>query len=82
MRLPQRDSATGRSIATGVQTVIGAVVLFATGLISVIQGVPGCGDAILGFLQANAVQLAALFGISSSLVTFVWNFLRRDVKNY
>lgn len=82
MRLPTQDSITGRSIKTAAQTAIGVLVLFVTGLIGVIKGVPGCGDAILGFVQANAIQLAGLFGVSSGVVTFVWNFLRKDVKNY
>lgn len=82
MRLPTQDSTTGRSIKTAAQTAIGILFLFVTGLIGVIKGVPGCGDAILGFVQANAIQLAGLFGVSSGVVTFIWNFLRKDVKNY
>lgn len=81
-RLPRQDSATGRGFKTGLQTFIGVGVVFITGLIGVIKGVPGCGDAILNFLQANLVQVASLFGISSGVVSFIWNFLRKDVSNY
>lgn len=82
MRLPSQDSATGRGIKTGVQTAIGVIIVFLTGLIGVIKGVPGCSDAILNFVQANAIQLAGLFGVSSGVVSFFWNFTRKEIKNY
>ena len=82
MKLPSQDSATGRGVKTGIQTAIGVIIVFVTGLIGVINGVPGCTEAIGNFIQANAIQLAGLFGISSGVVSFVWNFLRKDVVNY
>ena len=82
MRLPSQDSTTGRSIKTGVQTFLGVVIVFITGLIGVIKGVPGCGEAVVNFLQSNAIQFAGLFGVSSGVVTFVWNWFRKDLKNY
>lgn len=80
--LPEQDSATGRGLKTGVQAFLGVAFVFATGLIGVIKGVPGCSEAIGTFLQQNAIQYAALLGIPAGLVSFIWNILRKDVKNY
>lgn len=83
MRFPEKDSSTFRGVITGAQTAVGVVILFITGLFGVIGGVPGCGEAIVGFIKENVLQVAAFFGVSSGLVSFAWNALfRKDVQNY
>lgn len=82
MKLPNQDSATGRGVKTAVQAFISALIVFSTGFIGVIQSVPGCSEAVVGFLQDNAVQYALLLGIPAGIVAFVMNFFRKDIKNY
>ena len=81
-RLPKTDSATGRSLRTTVFSVLSAFLVFSSGLLTVIQGVPGCGEAVINYVQENALQLALLMGVPAGLFSFAWNFFRKDVRNY
>lgn len=80
--LPSQDSNTGRSLKTAAQTTIAAFVVFGSGLITAINGVPGCPDAVLNYLRDNIVQLAGSMGVSAGIVTFIWNSFRKDVTKY
>ncbi len=82
LRLPKQDSATGRSIKTGIQAIIGTAITLIVGLTVAINGVPGCPEAILKFAQDNFIQIAGMIGISSGFASFVWNYFRKGVKNY
>lgn len=78
VRLPTQDSSTGRAVKTFVQAIIGFVV----GLLVTVWAVPGVPHAVLDYLQKNFLQIALLFGVPSGLSSFIWNWLRSDVKNY
>lgn len=83
MQLPKKDSATGRGIRTTAQGFISAAVLLGGALVAAINGVPGCGEAIVKVVQDNFLLIASTFGVSTGLVSFLWNvFLRKDVRNY
>ena len=82
-RLPKIDSATGRGLKTTAFSAVSAFVIFSTGLLSVIQGVPGCSEAVVSYIQTNALQLALLMGIPAGIFSFVWNMvMRQDEKAY
>jgi len=78
MRLPQRDSATGRGLATVAQAIIG----FGIGLFTVVWAVPGVPDAVINYVQGHIVELAIAFGISAGAVSSIWNWFRPNIKNY
>lgn len=83
MRLPEKDSATGRGLKTSVFAFLGSLITILISLWTVLRGVPGCSEAIIQFVQANAITIASTFGISAGSVSFLFNlFFRRDVKNY
>lgn len=70
MRLPKIDSATFRGVVTALQTLVGT--LF------VIYGIPGVKEAI----EINAPEAAGAVATAAGIVAFIWNIIRRDVKNY
>lgn len=80
--LPSQDSATGRSLKSGVYATASALVVFGTGVLHVINGVPGCSEALINYIQANALQLALMIGVPAGLFSFVVNYFRKGVKNY
>jgi len=82
MNLPSQDSATGRGLKTTVQGFIGATVALLVGLFTVTKTVPGCNEVILKFFYDNLLVIAGGAGVSSGVVAFLWNLLRKDVKNY
>lgn len=82
LKLPKQDSATGRGIKTGIQSIIGTSITLAAGLFLVIKGVPGCPEAIVKYAMDNFVIIAGAIGFSSGAAGFIWNVLRKGVKNY
>lgn len=83
MRLPTKDSATYRGAITSAQGFLGAFWALAVSLWAAISVVPGCPEAVLGFVKDNLIYIAAGFGVSSGTVSLLWNiFFRKDVKNY
>ena len=82
MNLPSQDSATGRGLKTTVQGFIGATFALLVGLWAATKTVPGCNEVVLKFFYDNILVLATGAGVSSGVVSFVWNVLRKDVKNY
>lgn len=83
INLPKKDSATWRGAITSLQGFAGALVVLATGLIATINGVPGCGEAIVEFIKSNWLLISGSFGLSTGVASFIWNFFfRKDVKNY
>lgn len=71
LHLPTRDSATGRGIATFVQTVLG----FVLGL----YAIPGVKEFVGGYIGVKgAVTFSAIVG----LISLVNNLLRSEVPNY
>lgn len=76
--LPSQDSSTGRAGKTALQAVLGFVI----GLFVVVWGVPGVPEAVIDYVKNNAVQILLLVGVPSGLVSFVWNFFRKDIENY
>lgn len=78
MRLPAQDSSTGRALKTFAQAFIG----FLVGLFVVVWHVPGVPQAVLNYLQTNAIQFALYFGVPAGVVAFVWNYFRKDIVNY
>lgn len=64
------DTTVGRATRTFIQAIIAIIVA--------VVKVPGVPEAIYRAVQENAVvSIPVLTGI----VTFVWNFLRKDVPN-
>lgn len=83
LRLPKKDSSTFRGLVTSAQGFFAVLFVLGTGLIGVIKGVPGCGEAVATYLQDNAIQYAVVLGLPAGLVSFVMNvFLRKEVKTY
>lgn len=82
MQLPGQDSATGRGLKTTLQGFIGASFALIVGLYAATKTVPGCNEVIMKFFYDNLLIIAGGAGVSSGLVSFVWNLLRSDVKNY
>ncbi len=76
--LPGQDSATGRGIKTALQAVVGSLV----GLVVTVWAVPGVPEAVFDYVQKNLVQILLMVGIPSGVASFVWNYFRKDVKNY
>lgn len=70
MRLPKIDSATWRGIITGLQVLLG----FSVGLLAL----PEFRELVQQFYP----QAVPLIVTLSGLVSFLFNFLRRDVDNY
>lgn len=81
-RLPTQDSATGRGLKTFVQAVIGFII----GLTIALFNVPGVPDAVVSYVQKHAVEMLLGFGLPVSISTggasFVWNLLRKNIRNY
>lgn len=81
-KLPSSDSATTRGLRTIVQAFIGFII----GLGVAIWAVPGVPAAVTSYVQGNLPQLLLMVGvpvaISSGLISFIWNFFRKGVKNY
>jgi hypothetical protein len=70
MRLPEKDSATYRSIITGVQTLLGFIVAA--------MAMPEFRELVHQWYPA---ALPILVGVAS-LSSFVLNYFRSSVKNY
>ena len=70
MKLPSRDSAVFRALVTGLQTAIGLLV--------VVLAMPEFKEIVTRYYPDALPAIA----IVSSVVAYVWNLVRRDVKNY
>ena len=70
MKLPQKDSATFRALVTLLQTIIGLAV--------VVLAMPEFTEVVRNFYP-DALPAIAVF---TTIVTFVWNVIRKDVPNY
>lgn len=70
MRLPKRDSSTGRGIATALQTLIG--------LVAVLLAMPDVAESVTQFYPELIGILPAVTGV----VTLVNNMFRPTVKDY
>lgn len=82
LRLPTTDSSTGRGLKTGVQSLVGTTVLLISGLILTIKGVPGCPEALLNFARDNFGSIVGSVGISSGIISIVYNLIFTTNKNY
>lgn len=71
------DTAVMRGVRTGLQAIIGLL----AGLVAVVWAVPGVPQAVQTYLGNNVVQLALGVGIPAGIAGFIWNLLRKDVKN-
>lgn len=80
--LPSQDSATGRGLKTTLYSTVVSFIALSTAFYGVLKGVPGCSEAVLDFLQANALQLSLIIGVPTGLSSFVVNLMRPGVKNY
>ena len=82
MKFPAQDSATGRALKTFVQAVVGFII----GLAVAIWAVPGVPAAVHIYVINNLPQVLLTVGIpvavSSGIVSFIWNLLRKNVSNY
>lgn len=71
------DTALMRGVRTALQAGMGLVV----GLATTIWAVPGVPDAVVSYLKDNLLPLVLSIGGLSGVAGFVWNLLRRGVKN-
>ena len=82
MKLPSVDSATGRAI----RAACFALFSFFIGLVVAVYNVPGVPEAVSSYLQSHIDELFLAVGIPVALGTgamsFVFNYLRPNVKNY
>lgn len=72
-----KDSAVMRGLRTGVQAIIG----FLVGLVVVVWQVPTVPEVVMSYVTNNIGALMAALGVSAGVVSFVWNFFRKDVPN-
>ena len=70
MKLPQKDSATFRALVTGLQSVIALLV--------VVLAMPEFTEVVRNFYP-DALPAIAVF---TTIITFIWNVIRKDVPNY
>lgn len=70
MKLPSKDSATFRALVTGLQTAIGLLV--------VVLAMPEFKEIVTRYYPDALPAIAVV----TTVVTFVWNLVRKDVKNY
>lgn len=78
MRVPDQDSATGRGVKTAVQAMVG----FLVGLFLAIWTVPGVPEVVTAYAKENLVSVLLVVGVPSGLVSFGWNYFRKDVNNW
>lgn len=72
-----KDTAVMRGVRTAIQAIVG----FVMGLIGVVWAVPGVPQAVSSYVGSHGIQLALAVGIPAGLVSFIWNWFRKDVKN-
>lgn len=82
LRLPGQDSATGRGLKTTLFSTVSGLIVFSTGLFGVLHSIPGCSDAVLDYIKNNALTFSLSIGIPTGVFSFVWNYLRTNIKNY
>ncbi len=70
MKLPAKDSATGRALRVAFYQVPMLVLALLTN--------PQTVELILQYFP----ELAAIVTLTAPTVSFLYNFLRKDVKNY
>lgn len=76
------DTALVRGVRTGLQTSLGVIVTFFIGLFLAVWNVPGVPMTVLDYMSQNFPATLAAVGIPSGIVAFIWNVLRKDVKNW
>ena len=70
MKLPSKDSAVFRAVVTGLQTTLG--------IAAFVMAMPEFREIVTKYYPEALPAIAIL----SSVVAYVWNLVRRDVKNY
>lgn len=70
MRLPSRDSATGRAVWTFLQTLAGVLL---AGLAS---------PDVMGVIIKHYPEAVSLIPVLTAVASFLNNLLRKGVKNY
>lgn len=82
VRLPKSNSSTASGLRSGTYATISAFIVFGTGLLTVLKGVPGCSEAVISFIQSNALQLSLLIGVPAGVFSFVVGLFTPSKKNY
>jgi hypothetical protein len=86
MELPSQDSATGRSLKAGSYAAISAVSVFFLGLVTVVNTIPGCSEAVFNYVYSHVYELILAIGLAvgvpAGAMSFLVNFTRKGVKNY
>ena len=70
MRLPSKDSATFRALVTFLQTAIALLVI--------VLAMPEFNEVVSKYYPDALPAIAIL----TTVVTFIWNVIRKDVRNY
>jgi hypothetical protein len=76
------DTALVRGARTGIQGFIGTIVTFLVGLVMAVWNVPGVPEALLNYVGNNLILVAAAVALPVGVVSFVWNLIRPNVKNW
>ena len=74
MRLPSQDSATGRAVKTAFQSIVG--------LLITLIAIPGVPEALTTYAREHTLPFLVFVGVPAGVVSFVMNFVRKDVSNY
>lgn len=82
LRLPASNSSTASGLRSGTYATLSAFVIFATGLLTVLHNVPGCSEAVIGYVKDNSIQLALMIGVPAGLLSFVTGLLNPKKPNY
>ena len=70
LRLPKKDSAVFRALVTFLQTTIALLVI--------VLAMPEFNQVVSKYYPDALPAIAIL----TTIVTFIWNLIRKDVRNY
>lgn len=75
MNLPSQNSEVGRGIKSGIYAALSATAVFLSGLIAVVHGVPGCGEAVTNYVTQNFLTIVATLGLPTGVGAFIMSFV-------
>lgn len=63
-------------------SILATLSTFVVGFFVTVWNVPGVPDAVIAYLSSNLIQVALGFGIPAGIATLLFNFAKKDVKNW
>lgn len=76
------DTALVRGVRTSIQAALATLLTFSVGCIFAVWNVPGVPDALLSYIYNNLPQCLMAIGLPTGIVSFIWNVLRPNVRNW